>query len=242
MTLTNPQRRDGEPVFIPIVDALQEEADMLDRVVSGQSQYEFLLWQTSTCLVAPRSLTGNDNFKRACRLSRESGWPIHLRGTGGDVTPQGKGVINISIAYGSPDGSGPSIKAAYERLCRPILQALEEAGIKGDYGHVDNAFCDGAYNITIGGKKFSGTAQRWKKVKWERERFAIFSHALLLIEPPSARTIDAINSFYIQCGIDREIKKNAHAGLSEQFLCWEQRDCASFLSSLRARYASDGDV
>jgi len=238
--LTFPQSDISEPAFIAIEDALQEEADMLDRVVSGESHYEFLLWQTATCLVAPRSLLKNDNFEMASRTSGELGWPVHLRGTGGDVTPQGAGIINVSIAYVSPDGSRPSIKAAYERLCRPVLQALANVNIKGDHGHVGSAFCDGAYNITIDGKKFSGTAQRWKKAKWGHERFAIFSHALLLIEPPSAESINAIKRFHIDCGINREIKKEAHTGLSEQSLYEEQRDRMSFLSSLRDRYVSDG--
>ena len=53
-------------------------------------------------------------------------------------------------------GSGSTTTAAGA----PLLALLEEHGLAGSYDFVPGLFCDGQYNLVIGGRKVTGTAQR----------------------------------------------------------------------------------
>jgi len=118
----------------------------------------------------------------------ELGWPVHLRATGGDVTPQGPGVVNVTLVF-TPEGP-TDIPGNYDRLCTPIEQTL---GPTASRGWNPGAFCDGAYNVQRDGLKFAGTAQRMRKCTDQRS--AVLAHALMLMRAPSPETIDALNRF-----------------------------------------------
>ena len=213
---------------------------MLHRVASGASAFELELWQTAPCLVAPRAMARLAGFRRACAESASAGWPVHLRDTGGGLVPQGAGIANISFAYASRPRDKPSIKAAYQRLCAPILRELRRLDLACGLGAVDGALCDGLYNVNVAGRKFAGTAQRWRRMSGGTGQIAVFAHAVLLIRPDTPAAVEAANRLYEGCGVGKRVRPEAHTALSEYA---EPPGFADvFLGNLKSRFAAELDA
>lgn len=191
-------------------DALAWEVKLFDEVARRPEKRFVKLWQGTESLVAPKKLAAKPGFADVSAQLSASGWPVHVRATGGDATPQGPGILNVTHVYTWPSGGPFDIPAAYERLCRPIEAAL---GAGAAHGWQPGAFCDGAYNVQWNGLKFAGTAMRFRPCASDKSRHTVLAHALMLVEPPGAPAIAAINRFLHLLGEDREIDLAAHTGL-----------------------------
>ncbi|WP_417425653.1 lipoate--protein ligase family protein [Hoeflea sp.] len=197
---------------LALAEALAWEADRLADVAAGRRSAAALLWSCETALVAPSRMSSFSGFDDACTGAANAGWPVHLRATGGDLVPQGPGVVNLTLVFRGPRSATPSLEAAYQRLTAPICEALSEAGVSSCHAPVSGAFCDGRFNVTVAGRKFAGTAQRWRPMA---SGHAVQAHALMLMRTPDETTITTLNHFYRGCGIDRVIDAGAHVGLHD---------------------------
>lgn len=186
---------------------------MFDQVASGDRPYICEIWTTEQCLVAPARMAKKRGFREAAKDLTARGWPVFLRNTGGDVTPQGFGMLNISIAFALPKGSPPSIEDGFDTLCAPIFAELSALGHRGRYAAVAGAFCDGAYNVVVDGRKVAGTAQRWRRSHADPARHVIFAHALVLIDADLVRGIEAVNRLRKACGERDEVHVDAHVNM-----------------------------
>lgn len=208
------------PEVIDANIALDREAELLGRVSRDVGQRFLWIWTAPPALVAPRKLASKPGFAAAAAASTGRAWPVHLRGTGGDVTPQGKGIVNVSHVYTAPGRVTFDLEREYDRLCSQIETAL---GPGASRGWMPGAFCDGAHNVQFDGRKFAGTAMRFRPSRAETGRYAVLSHALMLIEPPKPDAIAAINAFLRDLNEDRIIDADMHTGLpggvtQDQFL------------------------
>lgn len=192
--------------------ALAHEMALLGQVSKGLSERHLWLWQSPQALVAPKKMASLPGFPGAFADLADAGWPVHLRATGGDVTPQGPGIVNVTHVYSVNRAQDFSIEAEYDRLCRPIEVALGDGASRG---WSPGAFCDGAYNVQLHGKKFAGTAMRFRPCLADRSRMAVMAHALMLFELPSMEAIDALNAFLEAVGEPRRIERAAHTGLEQ---------------------------
>ncbi|WP_150297263.1 lipoate--protein ligase family protein [Salipiger aestuarii] len=197
---------------LAIADALAWEATCLTGIAAGHRAAITQLWSCEPALVAPAGLARLPGFARACAQATDAGWPVHLRATGGDLVPQGPGIVNLTLMFRGPPDASSTLEDAYKRLTAPICDALSNAGISSCNGSVSGAFCDGRYNITVMGRKFAGTAQRWRPTAGG---MAVQTHAMMLMRTPEDKTIDTLNRFYHDCGIKRIIHASAHVGLQD---------------------------
>ena len=124
--------------------ALAREMDLLADVAADPTHHHLWFWQSPQCLVVPRKLSLHPDFDAASRELQDSGWPVFSRATGGNVTPQGPGVVNVTHVYASPKGREYGLEDAYDALCTPIEAAL---GPSATRGWQPGAFCDGAHNV-----------------------------------------------------------------------------------------------
>ncbi|MEQ1718827.1 MAG: hypothetical protein ABL907_23040 [Hyphomicrobium sp.] len=176
-----------------------------------------LVWRTDKAIIVPRGLPSRDYFAAASAAVEALGYPVHERDTGGDLTPQDPGVVNISLAF-RLDGSDAAIKDAYQRLTDPVIAFLSQAyGIEARVASIPGAFCDGAFNIAVGAKKLAGTAQKWKLLGGEgsARRVAVLGHVALMVSNDLPPAIDALNAFYAASGSDRRIIQGRHVTLDE---------------------------
>ena len=200
-----------------------EEAQKRERVLlEGASALspgiaQVLVWRTETSIVVPRGMPARDGFADAVAAMTARGFPVYERDTGGDLTPQSLGMVNLSMVF-RLDGASPNIKGAYLRLVQPVIDFLHfRYGIAADVSAVPGAFCDGAYNIAYQGKKLAGTAQRWRLIGGEgpSRQAAVLGHVALMADVDLIPAIDALNEFYTVAGMDRHIELDKHITLAE---------------------------
>lgn len=196
-------------------EALNAEQSLVDQFKDPSVLYRMSWWTTEQCLVAPRSLKRMPKIEQAMLDSKASGWPVFFRHTGGDLTPQGPGVLNIALAFALDPSEKPSISGVYQIFCSPLLRWLSEYGCIVSTGHVDQCFCDGEYNIVVDELKVAGTAQRWTRVRGETSRQIVFAHALVLIDSDLNAGVNAINRLYGNCEMERTVQVDVHTNLTD---------------------------
>ena len=221
-------------------DAIAREHEMLEFVSSGEEQFMCTFWESSRCLVVPSSAARSANFEGACNYSAGAGWPVIVRATGGDVVPQGAGVLNVSIAFNPSCDARLRIGDVYCLLCEPIVAELHAVGCDASIGGVDGSFCDGKYNVAVDGQKVAGTAQRWRAIsrnKDDLESFSVLAHAMLLVECDIASGVDAVNAFNQACGIEARVRAGAHANIRDVAIRLNRgQETNAFVARLRSRY------
>lgn len=213
-------RSDTLPIGTPIdVKAgLAQEMALLDSVVNGETHSGFFIWRANPAIVVPRSLANKPKFPDACERLAAEDYPVIIRATGGDLTPQSPGLINVALAF-RQQRSKTAIRDSYLKLCTPLIDWLEQLGVEAYCGSVQGAFCDGEYNLVVDGRKLAGTAQRWRKMDTDlglpANSYAVLVHAVLLIDDNLSLLWDKGNDFYRYCGLDNRIDKAKHVALAE---------------------------
>ncbi len=202
-----------------IADGLALEQTLLDQVLSGRVQCGYALWRSKPALVVPKSASHRRNFQAASDHCAEQGWPVVIRSTGGELTPQSEGFINLTMAIKCKKGQ-MSIRDSYRVICNAILGWLAGYGIQGECASIAGAFCDGDFNVVIDGRKLAGTAQRWKKITHPKagadgRDMALLMHAVILCDGDLPVMWDISNQFYEQCQLNPFIVAGKHISLAE---------------------------
>lgn len=196
-------------------DALKAERSLIEQFKNPAVQYHIAWWTTTQSLIAPRSMKRVNDIEDASKHSAYRGWPVYFRQTGGDVTPQGPGVLNLALAFALDPTERPSISAVYQMFCAPIVQWLIERDCDANTGYVPGSFCDGEYNVIAGTQKVAGTAQRWARIRADESRQIVFAHALFLLDADIEAGVSAINQLYENCGSSQSVVCPVHTNLKD---------------------------
>lgn len=115
-------------------------------------------------------------------------WPVRFRATGGTPVPQSPAVINLALAVRCRVGSSAAhLEWGYHRLGDPWCDWLGGLGVGDpDLGPAPGAYCDGRFNVRIGGRKLVGTAQRWRRVRGGRD-MALLVHGAMQVDDTPRR-------------------------------------------------------
>lgn len=203
-----------EPV--DITEGLEIESDFYDQVCKGDIDLGYFLWRSKKALVVPRTAIRKKNFDMACDVSKRKSWPVVVRGTGGELTPQCESFFNLSIFIRCKDIT-IGINESYGVICELLVGWLKQQGIKADCHSIDGAFCDGEFNVNIDGKKIAGTAQRWRKIKTKssvKEEKALLLHAVFLCDGDLDAMWKICNQFYRHCDVEPFIESEKHTSLA----------------------------
>jgi lipoate-protein ligase A len=196
-------------------EALERERILLAGGVQNTGM-EWMLWQTPSCIVVPRSHTSNARFEQAAVASTDRGWPVHIRDTGGGAVVQGNGVLNLSMVFMAELMVPDRIGASYRFLCAPLMAMLSGRGVESGYRAIAGTMCDGAYNVVVGGRKLAGTAQRWKSLGRSRPgEYAVLAHFALFSNLDHVMAARAINALYADMGTDLRIEARTHINWAE---------------------------
>ena len=160
-------------------------------------------------IVCPRAFGRRERFASAQESLTAQGWPIYMRPTGGGAVPQGDGIVNLAISYNAP--ADFTIEDGYRLLIGAIVNGLRSARVHLLPGVTPGSFCDGAWNLSIGGKKVIGTAQRWRPDASKGPR--VLAHALILTEEVFQSGTDAVAAFHRHFGLS-EVTRAAHTSLA----------------------------
>ena len=162
------------------------------RQVQNTGKPSLRIWQNPKCLVATKPMAKRREFSDAVRNSEKRGWSVAIRQSGGACVFHGPSVLNVSVAAPFPQPFRPD--DAYMCFYHLLVQRLNGFASDIDIGRVPNAYCDGAHNLVVRGRKLAGTAMRTSRQ--EGVVFAL-THASvnLFPAPPSAlRALDAFES------------------------------------------------
>lgn len=224
---------------IAFTDALARERALLDSVKTAPPRTcAALVWRTPKAIIVPRGLPSRDYYAKAAAAAEALGFALHERDTGGDLTPQSEGVVNLSLVY-RLDGKRASISEAYLQLTNPVLAFLKHSyGINAGTASIPGAFCDGAYNVAIGERKLAGTAQKWKLLGGEgdQRRVSVLGHIAIMASNDLSPALAALNAFYAASGSDRRVLPERHVTLRDVLgpvradAAWVARDLAEFLA------------
>ena len=98
-------------------------------------------------------------------------------------------MLNLALAF-TADRTF-SIEDGYRLITRIIQNAIPAGWATGA---TPNSFCDGAWNLSLKGRKAVGTAQRIRPVGNGQRR--ILAHALILVEGDLAAGAAAVDAFH----------------------------------------------
>lgn len=185
---------------------------LLDQVSNGESGPCICINRAPQCLVTTVRESRMTHFEASCRALASQGWPVVIRCTGGSCVPQGPGVISFSIVH--PKLRGWSLDDGYKVLCDFLAHFLASYGLSAVTGASPGSFCDGRYNLQVGGQKLVGTAQRW--AGGSREQAAVLAHACLLVDMDLVEATEKINTLYRLCGNPQQFTPES---------CTTLRDC-----------------
>jgi lipoate-protein ligase A len=170
------------------------------------------VWQPLPSLVVPGSYRRHAGFDAACARSAAEGWPVQVRRSGGGLVPQGPGVLNFSHAWRTALRLGDAMETVYENLCSLLQQVIEPFGLETDCEAVEGSFCDGRFNLSLGGRKVAGTAQYWQRV--DAHQHLVLAHACVLVEADLDGLTERANRFEAWVGSERRYRADVLANLA----------------------------
>lgn len=135
----------------------------------------------------------------ARNLLETAGWATAVRNSGGAAVPLDTGVVNLSLILPKSNAMDFHFHNNFEQMYELIRLALQRTGKQVDKGEITGAYCPGDFDLSIGGYKFCGIAQR-------RQAQAIVVQAFIVAEGSGAERARLVRSFYNQAaaGADPE--------------------------------------
>ncbi|MGX5835813.1 lipoyl protein ligase domain-containing protein [Aeromonas piscicola] len=201
------------------------------RDCARDSQPRAHLWQAPQCLIVTRKDTRLPRYEAACKQLAAEGWPVHVRDSGGTAVPHGAGILNLSLLL---PRTTTDLGHYYHLLGPPLLTLLAEYGLAGSYDFVPSSFCDGQYNLVIGGRKITGTAQRWL-APGQDHNGAVLAQAMLLVAGDVDEGTKMASRFYELAGGELRFMAGTSTTLAQQ-IHWQGSEEA-LVDSVRGRLA-----
>jgi len=133
----------------------------------------------------------------AVRWLESRGYSALARNSGGAAVPLDAGVVNVSLVLPIPDGTRQDYRADFARMYALIRAAAARFGVDVRRGEVAGSYCPGDYDLSVGGLKFCGIAQR-------RLLRAMIIQAFVLVEGSGAERASLVRAFYDRAAVGAE--------------------------------------
>ncbi|CAH8714687.1 lipoate--protein ligase family protein [Paenibacillus thiaminolyticus] len=118
------------------------------------------LWRHPRAFILGQRDSRLPQAAEALRWLESLGYATAVRNTGGAAVPLDSGVVNLSLILPKQEGGDKHFHGDFERMYRLIRRALQHTCCRVDKGEVEGAYCPGDFDLSIGGRKFCGIAQR----------------------------------------------------------------------------------
>jgi lipoate-protein ligase A len=189
----------------PLYDGIALEAGWIANAArSGEPEAH--LWSGPPGFIVPRSYEPLPAFAAARAASAAAGWPVQVRTSGGGLVPQGPGVVNVSLIWCTEQMAPSGTETIYRELYAKLAAALASLGIAASAQSVAGSFCDGRFNLAVGGRKLAGTAQAWRRIEG---RPMILAHAVFLTSADPHQLTEAANHFEALVSSGRTYRSDA---------------------------------
>lgn len=149
------------------------------------------------------------HITESMELLKLNGYTPIVRNSGGLAVVLDSGVLNLSIVLSEQDEK-ISINAGYDRMLELIRATFPEASEKIEAYEIIGSYCPGSYDLSIGGKKFAGIAQR-------RIRQGVAVQIYLCVEGSGKTRAELIRDFY-EKGLQGEETKFAYPNVNPEVM------------------------
>lgn len=119
------------------------------------------------------------------------GIPVFRRTGGGSLVLLDEGCLSFASAI--PGRDMGRISQNFRDLTSPVREALEDWGLLAEFGAAKGSYCEGPWDLVVGGLKVAGVAQAL------RNGFSLVS-GMLLVDQDPGRTTSMVNAFYEAAG------------------------------------------
>jgi lipoate-protein ligase A len=147
------------PVVSPVEAGLARQQELADGLTSPSSAPCLLVWRSAPALLVSRTETRLPQFGDAVAGMRAAGWAVVLRKSGGGACPVGRGTVQVSMI--DPIMPQMTINGRYAVLAELLQATLRRYRVFAHTGLVADAYCPGAYDLGVAGRKIAGTSQHW---------------------------------------------------------------------------------
>ena len=115
-----------------------------------------------------RDDTRIENFDKGIAYYHEQNVPVTLRQSGGRSIVSDEGVISVSLTYVAEHND---VFRHFDDFGKLITQAFSHLNINIETGLIEGAYCPGDSDLSVNGKKFSGTAMKKYKDHVEMDAY-----------------------------------------------------------------------
>lgn len=125
----------------------------------------------------------------AVRELEAAGFDVAVRHSGGAAVPLDAGVVNVSLILPKANADMADYRADFGLMYALIREALAAGGRDVDKGEIAGAYCPGEFDLSVGGLKFCGIAQR-------RQTRATIVQAFIVAEGSGSARARLVREFY----------------------------------------------
>lgn len=213
----------------PLADGIEREAEWM-ALCAATGRASAHLWHGTPGWVVPRSYLRAPGFADAREQWSARRRPLHVRSSGGGLVPQGPGIVNLSLAWCTDSAKPYGIEAIYQDLCDQLSAAMARLDLRCEVGDVAGSFCDGRFNLAVGGRKIVGTAQWWRRIGAQP---VVLAHAVLVVDANPLALADEANA--VEQALGRPTRYRAEAMTSIVRACGDLQDREGDVATTLAR-------
>jgi lipoate-protein ligase A len=155
-----------------------------------------LVWRSEPALLVSRTETRLPHFDDAVADMRAADWPVVLRKSGGGACPVAPGTVQVSMI--DPILPQTTIDGRYAVLAELLQATLRRYRVLANTGLVAGAYCPGAYDLAVAGRKIAGMSQRWFRNRCGVR--CVVTAASMNIEERPDEVASVVNRFYRSAG------------------------------------------
>ncbi|MCY9670501.1 lipoate--protein ligase family protein [Paenibacillus alginolyticus] len=179
--------RTGETATQPILYAFALE-ELLCRAIGKAAPPILHIWRHPRAFVMGLRDSRLPNAAEANEWLLSQGYDTAVRNSGGAAVPLDLGVVNVSLLLPKSAGDMEHRKD-FDLMVALIRDGMSAMTNQIDQGEVMGSFCPGEFDLSIGGRKFCGIAQR-------RQMHAISVQAFIIVEGLGEEKASLARSFY----------------------------------------------
>lgn len=140
----------------------------------------------------------------ATKTVENEGWPVFMRIGGGSAVLLDDTCLSFAVARPCRDLT--TLEKNFRELGQGAIEALHTLGLPAQFGAAPGSYCEGPYDLIVGGKKVAGISQAI------RQGFALISGMILVSQDPKATTA-RIQRLYQEAGSDQRLSSDAVTSL-----------------------------
>lgn len=167
-------------------------------------------WPTSNLIILGMMDTKLPYFSKALDVLKDAGTNYIVRNSGGLAVMGDDGILNFSIILPEKDNQRIPIDEGYSIMLLLIHLALQPYGKTIEAYEIEDSYCPGDFDLSIGGQKFAGIAQR-------RIKNGIAIMIYISVNGDQTKRAELIRDFY-RVGLQNETVKWDYPDINPQVM------------------------